>query len=735
MQIQRPSSATLCPQCTNLVPLLIDISPTSKPGNAHTNWWEQTYNKVKSIQGLVPENCELCRILKTAFTRVAGFSTTETKINISHRTLARYKGLEHNACVIDACGTRLTFAPVLPVVKIDDGEDVLGFTGRIVPPLINSLVARNWMRRCEKHHDACRLNHSSKDFDFPFRLIDVRKECLVKAPLGARYVALSYVWGSVKQVVLNKTTWDFLHLEGIITINGLREPDERYTHLRRELAGRVIPYTIRDALLLCSMLNERYLWIDSLCILQDDDFKQSNEAWTNEDKLAQIPKMDIIYGASVLTVIAASGTDSNAGLPGVHISSTRKKQVVGNIGDQTFVSITEDPLDAFWRSKWSERAWTFQEFLLSKRHLLFLPEQIVFHCSTLSWSEDHSLEYLDVPGIAKEGPVWTNSYKLRPLKLPEASKLTQEFVPAGFINDYYCLWLRNFLKRQLTVTSDILFAFDGMLSASNSHLGSFHHGLPVDYFCESLHWLVGTDSSNVSNSRQPRQGLTQRRESFPSWSWTGWMWNVASYEEFTTHYQTKTPKNWCRVGIWGIKTSVFENVELWKITSPDVKAWQRLDCFPAGAFEVGNDLVNCYLPIVLETIKKSPLPSNHLVIKTVMASIFISTQRDSEWTAALKSYSSPSFTPENSIGVINFPQNWHHKIGDKKSMQIIVTGNYFYGPDPRWPERTDEMDPMIDCLVVEAVGNHGELERLTSFVSRFSQLKKLEWRTVVAILR
>ncbi|KAF2202272.1 hypothetical protein GQ43DRAFT_348031, partial [Delitschia confertaspora ATCC 74209] len=80
--------------------------------------------------------------------------------------------------------------------------------------------------------------------------------------------------------------------------------------------------------------------------------------------------------------------------------------------------------------------------------------------------------------------------------------------------------LKTFLKRRLTVSSDILFAFDGALSASRPYLGRFHHGLPVDYFCESLHWLVGTSSMYLGHGSH--EGLTQRREGFPSWSWTGW---------------------------------------------------------------------------------------------------------------------------------------------------------------------------------------------------------------------
>jgi hypothetical protein len=55
------------------------------------------------------------------------------------------------------------------------------------------------------------------------------------------------------------------------------------------------------------MIGERYLWVDSLCIVQDDP----------QEKHGQIANMDAIYGNAILTINAAAGQDANAGLPGV----------------------------------------------------------------------------------------------------------------------------------------------------------------------------------------------------------------------------------------------------------------------------------------------------------------------------------------------------------------------------------------------------------------------------------
>ncbi|PVH95284.1 HET-domain-containing protein, partial [Periconia macrospinosa] len=283
--------------------------------------------------------CELCRILDNFFTRVPNFDAASTEIKIAVREIARHKDFEYDACCFRACGAELALAPLFPVVTTDDGEPVHAFAGRVVLQLMNPLLVKDWVARCEKHV-ACRPEHSTLDFDFSFRLIDVQEGRLVDAPRGARYVALSYVWGGVKQVMLNKIT-QFAHVGDAV---------------RAE--GRIVPRTIRDAIRLCQIIGERYLWTDSLCIMQDDDFQTSNGAWSNADKMAQIPKMDIIYGASSLTVISACGTDSNAGLPGVHLNSSRVTQTIGKIGDQIFVSLRDDPMDPFWSSTWCQRAWT-----------------------------------------------------------------------------------------------------------------------------------------------------------------------------------------------------------------------------------------------------------------------------------------------------------------------------------------------------------------------------------------
>lgn len=113
-------------------------------------------------------------------------------------------------------------------------------------------------------------------------------------------------------------------------------------------------------------LGFRYLWVDSLCIQQDDE----------QDKKRLIGLMDKIYGSSVLTICVTSGDHANAGLPGI----CQPRELFQDLGrcagmDLLIVRLVEDRITD---STWNTRAWTFQERLLSNRCLVFADDRVFF---------------------------------------------------------------------------------------------------------------------------------------------------------------------------------------------------------------------------------------------------------------------------------------------------------------------------------------------------------------------
>jgi Heterokaryon incompatibility protein (HET) len=75
--------------------------------------------------------------------------------------------------------------------------------------------------------------------------------CIVPASSPCRYQALSYVWGRTPMLQLLASNLDALSKPGSLDIKSL-------------------PYTIQDAIIVTRKIGESHLWVDSLCIIQDD---------------------------------------------------------------------------------------------------------------------------------------------------------------------------------------------------------------------------------------------------------------------------------------------------------------------------------------------------------------------------------------------------------------------------------------------------------------------------------
>lgn len=213
--------------------------------------------------------------------------------------------------------------------------------GRVIEKSqINPDLISKWMHSCETVHGSkcaplpLQVGHG---FDLKvFRLIDVSNNCVIEianSDKQYRYFALSYIWGCVEQVRLLTTNRHILMRPG-----GLQHP---------KLAN-VLPRTIRDAMDLVRVAGGQYLWVDSLCLLQDDP----------NDMAYNIPFMDIIYRGAFATIISASGADANSGLPGFRRGSRQATQHGQEVVPGVRMVILRE-LDDFLRaSKYATRGWT-----------------------------------------------------------------------------------------------------------------------------------------------------------------------------------------------------------------------------------------------------------------------------------------------------------------------------------------------------------------------------------------
>lgn len=166
-----------------------------------------------------------------------------------------------------------------------------------------------------------------------FRLIDIESHCLVRIPNGCspNYLTLSYVWGSEKCFLATKTKIEFL------------EEDRSLFHPQYDL-----PRTIKDAITITGKLGHRYLWVDALCIVQDDD----------DERAVQIKNMGKIYENSRLTIINASGVDANSGFEGVYPHRRKFQQHIEELKPGLRVTLYQPMDELLKRSVWQTRAWT-----------------------------------------------------------------------------------------------------------------------------------------------------------------------------------------------------------------------------------------------------------------------------------------------------------------------------------------------------------------------------------------
>lgn len=203
---------------------------------------------------------------------------------------------------------------------------------------INTAMISGWLDACEKYHgEKCKpslvIASVGSNARVPVRFIDVIHECIVDAPSSCRYIALSYVWGCIPMLKLTSRNRQVLAQVGSI---------KEASNWSR------IPQTIRDAITLVQKLSLRYLWVDSLCLIQDDD----------KDLQHGIESMDHIYEKSHATIIASAGSHAHFGLPGITDESRVGSQRAVEVSPGLRLTRVRSLGDQLKHSEYARRAWT-----------------------------------------------------------------------------------------------------------------------------------------------------------------------------------------------------------------------------------------------------------------------------------------------------------------------------------------------------------------------------------------
>jgi hypothetical protein len=350
------------------------------------------------------------------------------------------------------------------------------------------------------------------------RMIDVHTGDVVILRQWERYLTLSYVWGGNK-------------FQKASVIRAESPPDG---NVAWSIDWKHVPKTICETADFVRQLGERYLWVDSLCVDQDD----------LEDRRAIIPRMMAIYGESYLTVAAAAGSDAEFGLPGVNAGSrlTERPLAFTNNGVQIrFLPQRPFGTNVIESSAWNTRAWTYQEHMLSPRSLFFTEIESHLRLGNDIFGERYYFQSYN-PSKPRGTETVTATSALLPPQMRTGLLDALQRPPSA--QNHLLTWahygeaLVPYTLRNLTDPGDRLGAFMGIFGRFCRHtrLSPLQFaalcGLPDQWFYQCLLWQPDNRSLLRDDHRRVRFDATQGR-ALPSWSWVGWTGriNLPEYHE------------------------------------------------------------------------------------------------------------------------------------------------------------------------------------------------------------
>lgn len=211
-------------------------------------------------------------------------------------------------------------------------------------------------------------------------------------------------------------------------------------------------------------------------------------------------------------------------------------------GDVEKVTKPRFPGNRHYGGPYFKRGWTFQEYMLSKRRLIFQEQALRWEFNRCAWHEDI---------VHSNGPEAT------------FKDYWMDDVVGGFPSlGNYGEMLLEYNNRQFTYVEDTLPALTGLLAMlSQKYEGGFLCGLPEMVFEAGLNWgrwtadltrRVSSGNSYASTS------LTQ----LPSWSWVGWRGHISggwrSNEDFLKRGGYTTPEDTIPITEWYTGNTPFE---------------------------------------------------------------------------------------------------------------------------------------------------------------------------------
>ncbi|RGP81005.1 hypothetical protein FLONG3_794 [Fusarium longipes] len=329
-------------------------------------------------------------------------------------------------------------------------------------------VASQWIRACETHHSECYKQSSPpEDARMPTRLLDLgdtssKSWRIYQNPTHVPYAALSHRWTHETPTLLTSNHQSYCTFQ----------PDS------------VLPQNYRDVVSICRAIPIRYLWIDSLCIIQDDDgseFRQEASFMMN------------IYQNAVLTLTICWEFPASFGQPD-SVSRQDEYVFVEHVATgELRIDVDNAPIN--------HRAWVLQERCLSRRLLYLGNEQLYWECDGCVGSETS-------PGYIKEVG---RRQSVRDLSGHQRV-------------EHWSSTIRKYTACDLSFEQDRLIAIAGLAKLIASKTGDHYlAGIWLEFWTQDLLWepARGPNAKLRPDSNQGNAVKSKSTMVKPSWSWLG----------------------------------------------------------------------------------------------------------------------------------------------------------------------------------------------------------------------
>ena len=349
-----------------------------------------------------------------------------------------------------------------------------------------------WIHDCVQNHDAC-ATHSNGVQRTPTRLIEIKSA--ITGELSARlvetdpedtykYIALSHSWAQSKP---------------------LKTDRHNYLEHKDEIPWNKLSTVYQDTLSLAKSLAVSYVWIDSLCIIQQDP-----EEWEREAH-----HMGAVYSNAFLVFVALGnelalekdpieeftivGTMKESG-EDVYKSTIKVRRKIDH--DNLVNSANDETAGA-----WFSRGWCFQERLFASRLLHFGGplEDIAFECNTHLRCECGGVENLTTSRSDGLSSLWCHTKAQFTREFNEVATLPpddmNDDVLAETRNKLFAMYIalcEDFSSKRFSFSDDTLPAMDSLASKLGPYLGEYHAGLWEHNILIGMQW----ESFNAKRSQR-----------------------------------------------------------------------------------------------------------------------------------------------------------------------------------------------------------------------------------------